>query len=263
MDNFHITLIQSDIYWEKCQKNLDRFGKMIDEITDPTDLIVLPEMFNTGFSIDPARCAETMDGNAVSFLRNMAKKRNCMITGSILIAENGLNYNRLITMFPNGSFEQYDKRHLFRLSDEDKVMSAGKKKIIVNWKGWKILPLICYDLRFPVWSKNRLKDGEFEYDLLIYVANWPKSRSHYWKSLLVARAMENQCYVIGVNRVGKDGGGKAHSGDSMVIGPGGEIIASLEQDLTTVLTMPLRFEHLREIRKKYPFATDWDDFIIH
>ena len=186
MDKLHITLIQSDIYWEDSQKNLARFRKMIDEIQEPTDLILLPEMFNTGFSTDPARCAETMDGQAISFLREKAQKGKCLIAGSILISENGSQFNRLIAMFPDGSFEQYDKRHLFRLSDEHKVMSAGKKKIIVNWKGWKILLLICYDLRFPVWSKNRWKEGEFEYDLLIYVANWPESRSKLWKSLLIA-----------------------------------------------------------------------------
>ena len=263
MPDLRITLIQSDIFWEESPKNLELFGRMIDDCRDPSDLIILPEMFNTGFSINPDRCAETMEGPSVSFLREKAEKKNCMMMGSLLISENNSYFNRLIAMFPDGSSVQYDKRHLFRLSDEYKVMSAGKKKIVAAWKNWKILPLVCYDLRFPVWSRNQWRGGEYEYDLLVYASNWPKSRSHIWKSLLVARAIENQCYVIGVNRIGKDGHGTAYSGNSLLIGPEGEILESADTEHPAVISTTLSMTRLMDFRKKYPFAPDWDHFTIH
>jgi omega-amidase len=262
MEDLRITLIQSDISWEDPAKNIEHFGTLIDEISTPTDLIVLPEMFNTGFSINPQKCAETTDGPAIGFLREKSFRRNSMIIGSILTEERGLYFNRLICMRPEGTFNQYDKRHLFRLSEEYLTMKSGRSKTIVNRKGWNILPLVCYDLRFPVWSKNTWKDCIYEYDILLYVANWPKSRSSIWKSLLIARAIENQCYVIGVNRIGKDGHGTSHSGDSMVIDPRGEILASPEADQPAVVTKTISMKQLRDFREKYPFAPDWDHFAI-
>jgi omega-amidase len=262
MENLHITLIQSDIAWEDPVKNIENFGYLIDSITDPTDLIVLPEMFNTGFSINPQKCAETVNGPSIGFLREKSVRRDAMIMGSVLMEENGSYFNRMICMRLDGTFNQYDKRHLFRLSEEYKIMKSGGLKTIVNLKGWNILPLVCYDLRFPVWSKNTWKDGIFEYDILVYVANWPKSRSHIWKSLLIARAIENQCYVIGVNRIGKDGHGTSHSGDSMVVGPRGEILISPDPDKQSVATVTLSMRQLRDFREKYPFAPDWDHFAI-
>jgi omega-amidase len=191
MSDLHITLIQSDISWEDPVKNIEHFGRKIDEIQTPTDLVVLPEMFSTGFSTNPHRCAETTDGAATGLMREKSAQGNLMIMGSILVEERGAYFNRLICMRPDGTFSKYDKRHLFRLSDEYKIMKSGKEKTIVNWRGWNILPLVCYDLRFPVWSKNTWKDGIYEYDILLYVANWPGSRSPIWKSLLMARAIEN------------------------------------------------------------------------
>lgn len=262
MSDLHITLIQSDIFWEDPVKNIEHFGRKIDEIPTPTDLVVLPEMFNTGFSFNPHKCAETTDGPAIGLLREKSVRRNFMIMGSVLIKERGSYFNRLICMRPDGTFHQYDKRHLFRLSDEYKIMKGGREKIIVNWKGWSILPLICYDLRFPIWSKNTWKDGIYEYDILLYVANWPGSRSDIWKSLLIARAIENQCYVIGVNRIGKDGHGISHPGNSMIINPDGTILSSTEEEKPAILQSILSLQKLREFRDSYPFAPDWDHFTI-
>jgi len=262
MSDLHITLIQSDIFWEDPVKNIEHFGRKIDEIPTPTDLVVLPEMFNTGFSFNPHKCAETTDGPAIGLLREKSVRRNFMIMGSVLIKERGSYFNRLICMRPDGTFHQYDKRHLFRLSDEYKIMKGGREKIIVNWKGWSILTLICYDLRFPIWSKNTWKDGIYEYDILLYVANWPGSRSDIWKSLLIARAIENQCYVIGVNRIGKDGHGISHPGNSMIINPDGTILNSAEEEKPAILQSILSLQKLREFRDSYPFAPDWDHFTI-
>ena len=263
MEDLHISLLQTDIFWEDPMKNIRHFGILIDDLYSATDLIVLPEMFNTGFSINPERCAETMDGSAIRFMREKAAGGNRMIMGSMMIKEGASLFNRLICMYPDGTFQQYDKRHLFRLSEEYKILKSGRAKTIINYKGWKILPLICYDLRFPIWSKNRWTDGEYEFDLLVYVANWPQSRSHIWKALLAARAIENQCYVIGVNRIGKDGYGTSHAGDSMVIGPEGEILASAEKIETSIVNATLSGQKLLDFRRRYPFAPDWDQFTIH
>ena len=263
MKDLHVTLVQSDIYWEDSSKNLESFERVLGDLKEKTDLIVLPEMFNTGFSMNLQSCAEKMDGETIAFLRETAGKLDSMIMGSILIAEEGSYFNRLIAVSPDGLLHQYDKRHLFRLSEEYKIMSGGKNKTLLTWKGWKLLPLICYDLRFPVWSKNRWINREYEYDLLVYAANWPKSRAGIWKSLLVARAIENQCYVIGVNRIGKDGQGTSHAGDSMVVGPGGEILVSAPEEKPAILTTLLSMEKLQDFRTNYPFAPDWDQFIIH
>ena len=262
-EDLHITLIQSDIYWEDPEKNLDSAGKLLGDLKEKTDMIILPEMFNTGFSMNLGKCAETMTGKTLAFLKEKASEVNSMIIGSLLITEGGMNYNRLVAVSPDGSVVQYNKRHLFRLSEEYKTLSAGNKKVIVNCNGWKILPLVCYDLRFPVWSKNRYINQEYDYDLLVYVANWPKSRAAIWRSLLVARAVENQCYVIGVNRIGRDGQGTAHAGGSLIAGPDGEILASAPMEKPGVLTEVLSIAKLREFRTTFPFAPDWDHFIIH
>ena len=262
MSDLSITLVQSDVFWEDPVKNIEHFGSMINEIPVPTDLVVLPEMFNTGFSINPHRCAETNDGPAFRFLREKSAQCNFMIMASVLVEEGGAYFNRLICMKPDGTFFKYDKRHLFRLSDEYKIMKSGREKTIINWKGWNILPLVCYDLRFPVWSRNTWKDGVYEYDILLYIANWPGSRSAIWKSLLTARAIENQCYVIGVNRIGKDGHGTSHLGNSMFADPDGTILSSAEEEKPAILQSVLSMKRLREFRDSYPFAPDWDQFTI-
>ena len=262
MEDLHITLIQSDISWEDTMTNIGHFGTIIDALPTPTDLIVLPEMFNTGFSINPGRCAEKADGAATGFMREKSALGNRMIAGSIMTGEGTSFFNRLICMRPDGTYDQYDKRHLFRLSEEYTTMKSGRAKTIVDWRGWNILPLVCYDLRFPVWSRNTWENGSCAYDILLYVANWPKSRAGIWKSLLIARAIENQCYVIGVNRIGKDGFGTTHSGNSMIINPDGTILDSAGEEKPAVLQSRLSMDKLREFRESYPFAPDWDHFTI-
>jgi omega-amidase len=262
MEDLHITLIQSDISWEDPVKNIEHFGTSIDALSSPTDIVVLPEMFNTGFSLNPQKCAETNDGPAITFMREKSAAGNRMVIGSIMINEEDSYFNRLICMRPDGTYDQYDKRHLFRLSEEYKLMKRGRSTTIVNWKGWNILPLVCFDLRFPVWSRNTWENGNFAYDVLIYVANWPKSRSYIWKSLLVARAIENQCFVIGVNRIGMDGYGTAHSGNSMIINPDGTVLCSAEEEKPAILQSFLSMQRLVKLRESYPFALEWDHFTI-
>ena len=257
--NLHITIIQANIVWEEKEKNLKNFSEKINKIITATDLIVLPEMFTTGFSMQAEQLAESMDGPTIHWMKTTANKKNCVITGSFICEENGYYFNRLIWMNANGSYVKYDKRHLFSMGNEDKHYTAGQEKLIVELKGWKICPLICYDLRFPVWSRNS-KDKP--YDLLIYIANWPQRRSLAWNTLLVARAIENQCYVIGVNRVGVDGNAIQHVGDSAVITAAGEIISTIISDEESEISMPLNYNALIEFRKLFPALSDSDCFQI-
>jgi predicted amidohydrolase len=204
-------------------------------------------------------CAEEMNGETLHWLKERAKEKNCVITGSIIIHENGNFYNRLIWMRPDGTFEHYDKRHLFGLADEEKTYSPGTKKIIVEINGWKICPLICYDLRFPVWSRRTKKE---DYDLLLYVANWPDRRVQAWRQLLIARAIENQCYVAGVNRIGNDGNAVHHSGYSAAIDFKGDQLSKTEPGKESVETISINKDSLLEFREKFPFAADADEFRI-
>ncbi|MGB0882811.1 MAG: amidohydrolase, partial [Vicingaceae bacterium] len=234
-----VTIIQSELHWENVDHNLEMFAQKIEDINEPTDVIILPEMFNTGFSMDSERLAETTEGVTVNWMKNQAKKTGAALVGSLIIDEEAKFYNRLIWANPNGEIESYDKRHLFRMAGEHNHFSAGEERLIVNYKGWRICPLICYDLRFPVWSRNssfchtERSRSVFEesknvgpaYDCLIYVANWPAVRQQPWSKLLEARAIENQCYVVGVNRVGEDGNGIGYSGNSVVVDPKGEVIS--------------------------------------
>jgi predicted amidohydrolase len=248
----NITLVQSELYWEDIEKNLLGFEEKLKNIGQ-TDLIILPEMFSTGFSMNAASVAETMDGSAINWMRKTAMKKNCARTGSLIIKENGKFYNRLIFMKADGSFEQYDKKHLFTMAKEEETYAAGTEKIIIEYKGWKICPLICYDLRVPIWNRN-LED----YDLAIYVANWPDRRSYHWRSLLTARAIENQCYVAAVNRVGTDGKDLYYSGHSSIIDPAGEILYQ-KADAEDIQQFDISLEHLKEVRTKLPFLKDRDD----
>ncbi len=260
MLDLKVSLIQSDLVWEDPIENLKRFNQKIDTINDNPDIIILPEMFNTGFSINPKKCAETMEEISVEWMKQKAKERYSVICGSILIKEEEFNYNRMIWMRPDGSYETYDKRHLFRMSDEYKVMDCGYQRTIVELNGWKINLQICYDLRFPVWSRNTYKDNEYEYDALMYVANWPESRSYVWQTLLRARAMENQCYVIGVNRVGNDGLGIPYTGDSMIVDPTGTIMSQLTPREEVIKTMSLSKQSLIDMRNSFTVGLDWDAF---
>lgn len=254
-----VTIIQTHLFWEDREKNLAHFDVLLDKIKEPTDLIVLPEMFTTGFSMDPAKVAEEHLTITYNWLLKKAKEKNAVICGSVAIKESSNYYNRLHWVEPNGNSSFYDKRHLFRMAKEDEKYTAGTKKIIKQIGEWKIMPLICYDLRFPVWSRN-FKDQKPQYDILIYVANWPEVRNYPWKQLLIARAIENQCYVIGLNRVGKDGNDFNHSGDSMIINPRGEIINQPRANQENMETIFLDEIYLKDFRKLFPVSLDADDF---
>lgn len=256
--NLHITLVQADLNWENIPANLDMFTRKLSAVSK-TDLIVLPEMFSTGFSMNTEMFAEEMNGAAVEWMRKTALEKQCVVCGSIMIQERKEFFNRLVWMQADGEFQVYDKRHLFSLTNEPAIYTAGKEKLLVELNGWKICPLVCYDLRFPVWSRNTLSDS---YDLLIYVANWPERRSHAWKSLLVARAIENQSYVAGVNRVGNDGNNIYHSGYSMLIDALGKTLY-LQEHQEDMVTMELNAEALFEVRKSLPFLKDADDFVLN
>jgi len=254
MENLNITIIQSDLHWEDKAANLHAFSQKIESITEPTDLIILPEMFTTGFSMKSKELGETMEGKTVNWMKQMAKEKNCAITGSFICRENKY-YNRLLWVTPNGVARRYDKRHLFSMGGEDKHYTAGDKRLIATLNGWRICPLICYDLRFPVFSRNTKRDP---YDVLIYVANWPEARIDVWNKLLCARAIENQCYVAGVNRVGVDGNFVMHTGNSVVLDSKGNTICSIESEKEEIKTVTLVWEELETFRKKFPVLKDAD-----
>lgn len=256
------SLIQTDLFWEDKAANLDMLAKKIRAIEEYTEVVVLPEMFSTGFSMRPTEFAETMDGPSVEWMKQLSSERKVIIVGSLIIKEEISKatpqfYNRLIWVLPNGELGYYDKRHLFAFAGEDQHYAAGTKRLIASVKGWKINLQVCYDLRFPVWARQQ---GE-EYDVLLYIANWPEKRNHAWKTLLTARAIENQCYTIGVNRVGIDGNNTTHSGNSLIVGPLGEVLyhCAHKED---VFTITLQKEELATARNQFPFWKDADFFQI-
>ena len=262
MQDIKIAIVQSEIVWENIPANLEVFKQKINSITEPVDLIVLPEMFNTAFSMNPGACSETMLGQSVAWLKEKAAEKKCVIVASLLILENGKYYNRLVWMHPDGSFQQYDKKHLFRFAGENDVFTAGSKKITPELKGWKFRPFVCYDLRFPVWSMNTFVDYKFEYDCLVYIANWPEKRRDAWMTLLVARAMENQAYVIGVNRTGTDGNGNPYTGDSMIIDPSGKIVVQIPAKKEAIEIATLSYFEMQHFRDHFRVALDWDKFSL-
>jgi predicted amidohydrolase len=257
-----VSLVQSDLAWEDIEENLKRFDIKIADVENSPDLIVLPEMFVTGFTMNVDKCAEREDGRIVNWMKEKAEQKNCVLVGSVLIEDGGKYFNRMFWMKPDGSYETYDKRHLFRMGNEHITMSAGTERKIVELKGWKINLQICYDLRFPVWSKNNFRDGKYEYDALLYIANWPEIRSPAYKSLLKARAIENQSYVIWVNRVGKDGNEIYHTGDTMILDPYGEIIHKAETGKEQRISGTLSKQKLEDFRKKFTVGLDWDGFDV-
>jgi omega-amidase len=262
MSSLTVTLIQTNLHWEDKQKNLKMFEEKINSIQQQTHIVFLPEMFSTGFSMKPEILAETMEGETIEWMKRTSAEKKVILCGSVIIKEDDLFYNRLIWMLPNGKFGTYDKRHLFCYAGEDQHYTPGKKRFIASVNGWKINLLVCYDLRFPVWARQQTLDAP-EFDLLVYVANWPERRSHAWRTLLQARAIENQCYVVGLNRIGVDGNNINHSGDSMVVDPLGEALYHKVND-EDVFTITLTQEHLQDVRTKFPFWKDADQFqIIH
>lgn len=256
MNTFRLSLIQSNLHWENSIQNLEAFNTHLAKIAAPTDLIVLPEMFTTAFSMNATELAESMEGKTMKWMAKQAEKLDAAVVGSLIIEENENYYNRLIWMLPDGTYHQYDKRHLFGMSGEDKSYEAGKSRLEVNWRGWRFCPMICYDLRFPVWSRNTN-----DYDVLLYIANWPITRSFHWKALLLARAIENQAFVVGVNRVGTDGKGYYYSGDSSIISPRGEYLFHAH-DRTVVYTQTLEKSDIESCRKALPFLEDRDVFML-
>ena len=258
MSTLKISLIQPHLYWEDKGANLALLEQKILGMEGPTEIVILPEMFNTGFSMRPALYAETMDGPTVQWMRRIAMAQKIILTGSLMIQEGTQFYNRLIWMLPNGELGHYDKRHLFAFAGEDQYYTAGNKRLIASVKGWKINLQICYDLRFPVWARQTTP---YEYDVLVYIANWPEKRSHAWKTLLVARAIENQSFVVGVNRVGIDGNDIAHSGNSMVVGPMGEVLYHCAEQ-ESVFQITLQRDELEQTRGQFPFWKDADFFTI-
>jgi omega-amidase len=253
----NISLIQTSLIWEDAAANRNMFTDKINAITEPTDVIVLPEMFTTGFSMN-TRLAEKMDGETIAWMKSTAQEKNIALCGSVLIEDNGAFYNRMIWVQPDGLLKHYDKRHLFSLSTEPQTFSAGNEQLIISYKGWRIKLIVCYDLRFPVWIRNT-KSGM--YDVLICVANWPERRNIAWQTLLRARAIENQCYAIGVNRVGNDGNGIYHSGDSAVIDALGEYLYQQAHD-EDIATLSLNRDSLVQIRQQLPFLNDADSFSL-
>jgi len=254
-EKINIAIVQTSIKWEDTQGNLSNYEKIIDSMNPDVDVIFFPEMFNTGFSMNVKKIAETMDGKTVSWLQQHALRKNVSITATLAIEENKNFYNRLVWVFPNGKIIFYDKRHTFTLAGESKVYTKGKARKIIAYKGWKFLPQVCYDLRFPVWSRN-----DSDYDALFYLANWPTPRISHWKNLLVSRAIENMSYCIGVNIVGSDPENK-YNGYSCIINPNGEHCIDMTED-ETVIYHQLNKSKINDSRNSLNFLNDKDDFTL-
>jgi predicted amidohydrolase len=269
MEILHITIVQADLAWEDKSTNLAKFDNLLKKI-DTTDVIVLPEMFTTGFTMNPKAFAESLFGDTYVWMFSKARSHNAVVTGSFMCLENGHYYNRLLWIQPDGTYYTYDKRHLFGLAGENAHYTEGVSRLVVEWRGWRFCPLICYDLRFPVWSRNYAnfnpqktnKSDTGLYDVLIYVANWPARRIHHWKALLTARAIENQAYVVAVNRIGDDGHGIPHTGSSRIVDYYGEILAD-SASTEGVQTAIFSKEKLTEYRNKFGFLQDVDKFSIN
>lgn len=262
MSDLTIAIIQSDLHWENVDANLAMFEEKIWSITDPVDLIILPEMFNTGFSMEAKKLGEVSGLKTHKWLIQIAGQKQALVGGSYIVKEGTDYFNRFFIAFPDGRFQTYDKRHLFTLAKEDQHYKAGNKRLIVDYKGWKICPLVCYDLRFPVWSKNNMNSGAFDYDLLIYVASWPKPRVNAWDALLKARAIENQAYTIGCNRTGEDGNGYQYVGHSGVYDYLGETVGFLDNE-EGIIIQKLQKADQDQFRSKYAFVADSDEFTIY
>ncbi len=263
MHDLSLTLIQTPLHWQDPVANLAMFEEKMWQLEGDHDIVILPEMFSTGFSMRAPELAEAMGLTVFRWMKMQAGRLNAVVTGSYIVKENGNYYNRLVWMRPDGSYEYYDKRHLFRMASEQEIYSAGSERLVTEWKGWRICPMICYDLRFPVWSRNVWKNEvqRLDYDLLFYVANWPAPRHNAWTSLLRARAIENLCYTAGVNRLGEDGNGMDHLGGSMIFDMKGNELLDLGQG-EAFQTVRLSAEELRNYREKFPAHLDADGFDI-
>ncbi len=262
MQDLKILCLQADIVANDPELNREQLHIKIRNHAEQHDLIVLPEAFTTGFYVDPKGFSEHLDGETVAWMKQTASETGSVLTGSIFIENKGKYTNTLIWMRPDGSFETYDKRHVFSMGGEDKQVSKGAGELIVELNGWKIKPMICYDLRFPVWTKNTMKKGTYAYDLSLFVANWPEIRLYPWKQLLIARAIENLSYTAGVNRVGRDANGMLYGGHSMIVDPKGKIMEEAGEDRERVLSAALSYAELATFREKFNVGLDWDEFEI-
>jgi predicted amidohydrolase len=259
-----VSLVQTPVQWENPEGNRIMFSEKLADLAGKTDLVVLPEMFTTGFTMRAEAMAEPMDGSTIQWMKQQANLLQAALTGSFICFEDGHYFNRLVFVKPDGSIESYDKKHLFTLAGENETFKPGQKRVVAEWKGWRICPLICYDLRFPVWSRN-IRGSFFTglnpyYDLLIYVANWPDKRIQHWRALLTARAIENQSFVLGVNIVGKDGNGLEYTGHSMAVDFGGQAFAHLDDGKEDIITLELNKSELNSYRRQLPFLQDGDVF---
>lgn len=257
MEQLKLSIIQTELSWENREANLNSFSEKIDGIDEDSDLILLPEMFSTGFSMVPEPIADEPEGQTLSWMQSHAKAKDAAVSGSFIVKDKDSYYNRLYFVFPDGTFETYDKRHRFSFSGEHKRYSAGKEKLIVYYKDWKICPLICYDLRFPVWARN-----VEAYDLLFYIANWPQARIEQWDAMLKSRSIENLCYTVGVNRVGSDPNNNDYNGHSGAYDPLGKFMLDNQYNSDTILNFTLSKSHLKETRHKFRFLDDKDLFKI-
>ncbi len=252
-----LALIQTNLIWENPQDNLDILSEKIASLEAGIDIIMLPEMFATGFTMQPEKSAAAMDGMEIQWMKEMAVNTGAVICGSLSMKDGGTNFNRFVWAMPNGDIQCYDKRHLFSMGEENNHYTAGKEKLLIDYKGWRIRPIVCYDLRFPVWCRN-----VGDYDLLLCVANWPALRSYAWRQLLIARAIENQCYVAAVNRVGADGNGIGHDGFSCVVSPKGEVMWEQGEGLETIGKIEIDLQTLLDFRQQFPVLDDADEFEI-
>ncbi|MDZ4666464.1 MAG: amidohydrolase [bacterium] len=253
-----IALVQQEIAWENLPANLEYYAQIIHQIPTQTDIIVLPEMFSTGFSMKPEKFEEESLQTAMEYMKSWSASCGTVVCGSVMVKENNQYFNRFCWFEPNGNSAFYNKAHLFRMGEEQLHYSKGKDQVIINYKGWKIAPFICYDLRFPVWIRRTKK---YDYDLLIFVANWPERRSEHWKVLTLARAIENQSYLVAVNRIGFDGNGVNHSGNSRAINPLGQIILDAK-DAVSVNIVNINYDELMQYRESFPVGLDTDNFEI-
>lgn len=254
-ETLHIALFQMDLVWEDHTANLSKIDQWLKQLSQSTDIVFLPEMFTTGFSMKVTELAETMDGPTMQWIIQRSRENNMAICGSLIIKENDQYFNRLVFVEPDGKIHHYDKRHLFTMGNEGNHYQKGSKRLIVHYNGWRICPLVCYDLRFPVWSRNNEA-----YDLLVYVANWPRQRDEVWNTLLKARAIENQVYVAGINRVGQDGQMIHYSGYSQILDAKGTLLANAEIGKETILKAALSYSELQRFRTVFPVLKDADNY---
>ncbi|HMM11460.1 MAG TPA: amidohydrolase [Bacteroidales bacterium] len=263
MQDLNVALLQTSIIWEDAEKNHRHFEALLSRLKSRPDLVVLPETFNTGFPVDASRFAQKPGGLSMQWMAEQARSLNAVICGSLLLSTPSGCRNTFVWMRPDGTYSTYAKRHVFRMGGEHQSIQPGTAHLTVELKGWKIRPMVCYDLRFPVWCRNTFDGKEFAYDLLIFVANWPEARSWPWKQLLVARAIENQACVIGLNRVGDDGVGNSYSGDSCLLDAKGQHLWQAEPHKEVIFEGIIKAEPLHIFRRKFQVAADWDAFTLN